>query len=72
MEYIGKDSQFTAMSDTVGLPLGIAAKMILRNKIKKRGVVLPTQKEIYSLVLPELESYGIKFIENLKSIDLSV
>ena len=29
MEYIGKDSQFTAMSDTVGLPLGIAAKMIL-------------------------------------------
>ena len=72
MVYIGRDSQFTAMSDTVGLPLGIAAKMILSDKIKKRGVVLPTQKEIYSLVLPELESYGIKFIENLKSIDLSV
>ena len=72
MVYIGRDSQFTAMSDTVGLPLGIAAKMILSEKIKKRGVVLPTQKEIYSLVLPELESYGIKFIENLKSIDLSV
>ena len=28
----GKDSHYTAMSDTVGLPLGIAAKMILSSK----------------------------------------
>ena len=34
MLYIGKDSQFTAMSDTVGLPLGIAAKLLLSGKIK--------------------------------------
>ena len=51
------------MSDTVGLPLGIAAKMILNDKIKMRGVILPTEKEIYSSVLPELESYGVKFKE---------
>ena len=67
MVYTGKDSQFTAMSDTVGLPLGIAAKMILSSKIKKRGVILPTEKEIYSSILPELESFGIKFQENLQS-----
>ena len=65
MEYIGKDSVITAMSDTVGLPLGIAAKMILNDKIKMRGVILPTEKEIYSSVLPELESYGVKFKEKL-------
>ena len=65
MEYIGKDSVLTAMSDTVGLPLGIAAKMILNDKIKMRGVILPTEKEIYSSVLPELESYGVKFKEKL-------
>ena len=65
MEYIGKDSVLTAMSDTVGLPLGIAAKMILNDKIKMRGVILPTEKEVYSSVLPELESYGVKFKEKL-------
>jgi saccharopine dehydrogenase-like NADP-dependent oxidoreductase len=65
MEYLGKDSVLTAMSDTVGLPLGIAAKMVLSGKIKKRGVLLPTEKEIYSSVLPELESYGVKFKEKL-------
>ena len=67
MVYTGKDSHYTAMSDTVGLPLGIAAKMILSSKIKKRGVILPTEKEIYSSILPELESFGIKFQENLQS-----
>ena len=65
MEYIGKDAELTAMSDTVGLPLAIATKMILSDKIKKRGVILPTEKEIYSSVLPELENYGVKFKEKL-------
>jgi saccharopine dehydrogenase-like NADP-dependent oxidoreductase len=65
MEYIGKDSTLTAMSDTVGFPLGIAAKMILKDKIKMKGVVLPTETEIYSSVLPELEYLGIKFEEKL-------
>ena len=53
------------MSDTVGLPLGIAAKMILNDKIKMKGVILPTEKEIYSSVLPELEYLEIKFEEKL-------
>ena len=34
MVYIGKNSQFTAMSDTVGLPLAIAAKLLLNGKKK--------------------------------------
>ena len=63
MVYIGKDTQFTAMSDTVGLPLGIAAKLLLSGKIKNRGVRLPIEREIYLPVLSELEQLGITFEE---------
>jgi len=64
MTYIGKDSNITAMSDTVGLPLGIATKMLLDGSIKTRGVVLPLVKEIYDPVLKELKQHGIDFIEH--------
>lgn len=63
MVYIGKDNKFTAMSDTVGLPLGIAAKLLLSGKIKNRGVKLPIEREIYLPVLYELEQLGITFEE---------
>ena len=63
MVYIGKDSHLTAMSDTVGLPLGIAAKLLLDGKIKNRGVKLPIEREIYHPVLSELEQLGINFKE---------
>ncbi len=61
--YIGKDQTFTAMSDTVGLPVAICAKMILNKSIKLKGVHLPIHKEIYLPVLKELETYGIVFKE---------
>ncbi len=57
----GEDSLRTAMAKTVGLPLGIAAKLILNGKIKLKGLHIPTRKEIYLPVLEELESYGIIF-----------
>lgn len=62
---IGEDHTYTAMAKTVGLPAAICAKLILKNKIKSRGAVIPTIKEIYYPVLTELESYGIKFLENV-------
>jgi saccharopine dehydrogenase (NAD+, L-glutamate forming) len=64
MAYIGKDSHITAMSDTVGLPLGIATKMLLNGSIKTRGVVLPLDKQIYNPVLKELKDYGVDFVEH--------
>ncbi len=64
----GEDQTYTAMAKTVGLPLAITAKLILQNKIKTRGVTIPTIKEIYEPVLNELETMGIKFDE--KGIDL--
>ncbi len=63
MAYIGKDSNITAMSDTVGLPLGIATKMLLNGSIKTRGVVLPLDKQIYDPVLKELKQFGIDFLD---------
>ncbi len=63
MVYIGQDDVYTAMSDTVGLPVAICAKMILNGTIKLTGVRLPIEKEIYLPVLKELETFGIKFNE---------
>ena len=60
---IGENQTYTAMAKTVGLPLGIAAKLILNNKIKTRGVRIPITQEIYEPVLKELENFGIKFFE---------
>jgi saccharopine dehydrogenase-like NADP-dependent oxidoreductase len=59
----GDNANDTAMAKTVGLPLGIAAKLILADKIKSRGVMIPVQKEIYEPVLDELRNYNIVFEE---------
>lgn len=59
----GDDSVKTAMAKTVGLPLGIAAKLIAENKIGVRGVVIPTLPEIYEPILSELATLGIELTE---------
>jgi saccharopine dehydrogenase (NADP+, L-glutamate forming) len=59
----GENSLQTAMAKTVGLPLGIAAKLILNGEIKLNGLYIPTVKEIYEPVLKELEALEIKFHE---------
>lgn len=61
--FIGQDQKYTAMSDTVGLPLGIFTKLLLKGRIDLKGVQLPIQKEVYIPVLDELEEYGIIFKE---------
>ena len=61
----GENAVRTAMARTVGLPLGIAAKLILENKITLHGLHIPIIREIYEPVLVELESVGIRFREEL-------
>ena len=61
----GENSLRTAMAKTVGLPLGIAAKLILNGQIKTTGLQIPASKEIYEPVLKELENHGIKFRESV-------
>jgi len=63
MANIGEDRTYTAMSNTVGLPAAICAKMILNGTIKLKGNQIPIHKEIYEPVLNELEEYGITFNE---------
>jgi saccharopine dehydrogenase-like NADP-dependent oxidoreductase len=65
----GENSLRTAMAKTVGLPLGIAAKLILNGQIKLTGLHIPTVREIYDPVLKELELHKIKFREERKRQD---
>jgi saccharopine dehydrogenase-like NADP-dependent oxidoreductase len=61
----GEDNIHTAMAKTVGLPLGIAAKLILQGKIQVTGLHIPIISSIYNPVLKELEEHGIKFSESI-------
>ncbi|MEO6639141.1 MAG: saccharopine dehydrogenase C-terminal domain-containing protein [Ginsengibacter sp.] len=61
----GNDQVHTAMAKTVGLPLGIAAKLIMLGKIKTPGLHIPVSVEIYEPVLAELEEHNIKFNEEI-------
>lgn len=65
----GKNTIDTAMAQTVGLPLGIGAKLILQDRIKFKGVQLPVYPEIYEPILAELQSFGIKFTEKITEIE---
>lgn len=59
----GEDNEQTAMAKTVGLPLGIAARLILNKEIRLTGLRIPVDKEIYEAVLAELEKNDIRFQE---------
>lgn len=63
MVCIGEDQTYTAMAKTVGLPVAIAALLILNEKITTPGVQLPIKKEVYEPILKELEEYGVIFNE---------
>ena len=62
----GEDSSHTAMAKTVGLPLGIAARLVLEGKITETGLHIPITAAIYEPVLKELNNHGISFTERIK------
>lgn len=64
----GEDHIHTAMAKTVGLPLGIAARLILEKRINLTGLHIPIVPEIYKPVLEELELNGIQFTEETVSL----
>lgn len=63
MVNIGEDAIYTSMSNTVGLPIAICAKLILTGKFDKKGVLIPIDKCIYEPVLEELNELGVCFKE---------
>jgi saccharopine dehydrogenase-like NADP-dependent oxidoreductase len=60
---IGEDRTYTAMAKTVGLPVAMAALLILNKKITTPGVQLPLKREVYKPILKQLKSHGIQFKE---------
>lgn len=64
----GDDQLHTAMAKTVGLPLGIAAALIMKGVIKSRGLQIPIEPDIYEPVLAELKAKGIRFQEQLQEL----
>ncbi|MEM9361617.1 MAG: saccharopine dehydrogenase C-terminal domain-containing protein [Bacteroidota bacterium] len=63
MVVLGENKSHTAMAKTVGLPVAMAALLILNGKIKRPGVQIPITKEVYEPILNELELYKIHFKE---------
>ncbi len=59
----GDNAIQTAMAKTVGLPLGIAATLILNGTITSKGLKIPISKEIFEPVLRELAKNGVSFKE---------
>ena len=62
----GENNLHTAMAKTVGLPLGIAARLILNGTIRLTGLHIPIVPEIYEPILDELRKEGIVFNEREK------
>ena len=62
----GDNPVYTAMAKTVGLPMAIAARLILNNKINLKGVQIPVDKSVYRPVLDELKGMDIRFVEQVK------
>ena len=63
----GEDNSRTAMAKTVGLPLGIAATLLLEGKITATGLHIPIIPGIYEPVLKLLAEHGIIFNETLSA-----
>ena len=59
----GKDSVFTAMSDTVGLPMALAVKPLMAGTFGTTGVDVPMSKTYYDPLLKGLADLGIRFVE---------
>lgn len=63
----GENREYSAMAKTVGLPMGILARIVLSNKVSHlpTGVVIPNMASVYKPVLRELAHHGIEFHEEI-------
>ena len=54
---------FSIMAQTVGFTAAIATNLVLDDKVKETGVIMPNKEEVYGPILAELEENGIKVVE---------
>eukprot|EP01064_Diplonema_japonicum_P031419 TRINITY_DN5613_c0_g1_i1.p1 TRINITY_DN5613_c0_g1~~TRINITY_DN5613_c0_g1_i1.p1 ORF type:complete len:461 (+),score=197.79 TRINITY_DN5613_c0_g1_i1:57-1385(+) len=64
----GLDDGTTSMSRTVGLPVAIAARLVLEGKIALTGIQIPIVSEIYNPILDELAKENIIFEDNVDKV----
>lgn len=64
----GVPGGWSSMARTVSLPAAIAARLILDDRIPRRGVLRPVHPEIYDPVLDELSGLGIVCREESTSL----
>jgi saccharopine dehydrogenase-like NADP-dependent oxidoreductase len=63
----GENREYSAMAKTVGLPMGILAKLVLNKKlVPPTGVLIPNMPLVYRPVLTELSHHGINFKETVE------
>jgi alpha-aminoadipic semialdehyde synthase len=66
----GIDLNHSATARTVGIPVGATAQLILEGGLAgKKGLVIPSDPDIYEPILKILESKGIKMIEEMTETD---
>jgi saccharopine dehydrogenase-like NADP-dependent oxidoreductase len=58
----------SAMARTVGLPVAIAARLILEGRVRQTGVRLPFDPAVYEPILAELQALGLAFSETRELI----
>lgn len=64
----GDVNGYSAMAKTVGLPTGIATKMVLEGEIQKKGMVIPLDMSTYNPMLSRLRQEGIKAREVIEQL----
>jgi saccharopine dehydrogenase-like NADP-dependent oxidoreductase len=64
----GEKNFNTAMSTSVGLPMGVGVNLILSEKVNESGVIIPIYPDIYEPALKELGEQGIIFQEEISEI----
>lgn len=63
----GENREYSAMAKTVGLPMGVLARMVMTKKMTPpHGVLIPNMPSVYKPVLAELHHHGIHFIEKVQ------
>ncbi|PKU73836.1 Alpha-aminoadipic semialdehyde synthase [Dendrobium catenatum] len=58
----------TAMALTVGVPAAIGVLLLLKNKIQTKGVIRPTEPEVYMPALQMLEACEINLLEKIETL----
>jgi saccharopine dehydrogenase-like NADP-dependent oxidoreductase len=66
----GEDERNSALAKAIGLTTGAAAKAVMLDNIKVKGLYTPVKKEVYDPILNELDDLGVAFhIEETKVHD---